>query len=108
MKKTIFIIFGLLSILSFCSASQKIYIDENELNIVEDAFYMHQGDNVWFKTHTLHRDMSGLFTYENSIVRTSQLEYQRQWKCPYCNRYYAEGKPCTYDKCPSKNKMTKI
>ena len=83
----------------------KMYIDEDDFTTKGDAFHIHIGHNVWLVTSTVHRDKTGLFTYECNINRSLtglQTTYERQWKCPYCYTYWPVGKPCTNKDCPSK------
>lgn len=92
---------------SALNASEKIYIDEEELNTSQDAFHIHIGNNVWIETNTVHRDKTGLYTYENNILsstdkNTQQFGYQKTWKCPYCYNYWPIGTPCQNPSCPSK------
>jgi hypothetical protein len=106
----------LLAVFSICLSCQadfsmkhdKVYIDEDELNLRNDAFHIHIGDNVWIQTNTVHKDMTGLFTFENSIARSLnksfKSEYEKKWKCPYCYQYWPIGKKCQNEYCPSKYK----
>lgn len=97
---------------AFCNASsfpspEKIYIDAEDFqsNIEGDEFYLHVGENVWFVTHTLHRDSSGMFAYDYYIKRSlkeGKREYERKWKCPYCYNYWPIGTPCQKADCPSR------
>ena len=89
-----------------CFAIERIYIDEEEMKIKQGAFYLHQGGNVWIHTHTVHRDDSGLYTFDHHIARdeAKHTEYQKQWKCPYCHCYWPMNSPCKNAKCPSKFK----
>lgn len=99
----------------FCQAygdiygfDEKIYIDETEMTATEEAFYLHQGDNIWFCTHTVHKDKMGTYTHRSAISCTDGsnivTDYQKTWKCPYCYRYYPVGKPCDNKDCPSRYK----
>lgn len=88
-------------------AFDKVYIDEEELNMDEDAFYFHVGGNVWIHTDTVHRDKTGLFTFNCSISKPNMArpsDYERRWKCPYCYSYWPIGTPCQNKDCPSKYK----
>jgi hypothetical protein len=82
----------------------KLFINEDELCMDENAFHIHVGGNVWLETSTIHRDILGLYTYENSIKTTSDGGYEKHWRCPYCNTYCPWGQPCTNPNCPSKFK----
>ena len=85
-----------------------MYIDDEELKAGDEAFYIHVGNNVWLETNTLHRDGTGLFTYEYNVCRypgiENKMEYVKKWKCPYCYRMYPVGKACDNKECPSKYK----
>lgn len=93
---------------STLNAAEKIYIDQDEFKHGEDAFYIHLGNNVWVHTDCVHRDATGLFTYECSMAKTlmpgMQCAYQKTWKCPYCYSYWPIGTPCQNADCPSKYK----
>lgn len=84
----------------------RIYIDDEEIESSEDSFYIHMGYNVWLNTNTIHRDISGLYTYERSILKCStagiRLEYEKKWKCPYCFHYWPIGTACQNKDCPSR------
>jgi hypothetical protein len=107
---------ALIAILSFSSLSafhipekahsEKIYIDEEEFDTKGDSFYIHTGHNVWLQTHTVHRDKTGLYTFESNINRSTdvKMEYEKKWKCPYCYMYWPVGKACANKECPSKYK----
>ena|SRR3990167_4247237 len=88
----------------------KMYIDGDtfQANINADEFYIHVGHNVWFVTHTINRDASGLFAYQSNLSKCvtdgHQIEYERKWKCPYCFHYWPIGRPCGNPECPSKYK----
>ncbi len=103
MKKFIFLSLMLFSSLSAVTPS-RMYIDEDEFTSQGDAFHIHMGGNVWIMTNTLHRDRSGIFTYEDSLNLVNQGTFQKQWKCPYCFQYWDIGRPCGNKDCPSKYK----
>ncbi len=87
--------------------NDKVYIDEDDLTTKSDSFHIHIGDNVWIETNTVHRDHTGLFTYECSIVKSLKgfsTGYEKKWKCPYCYQYWPIGKKCQNEYCPSKYK----
>lgn len=88
------------------TASERMYIDENELDSTENCFHIHMGDNFWIETQTIHRDDSGLYTLEKNIIRNKNKssDYERKWKCPYCNRYWKVGQACQNEECPSRYK----
>jgi len=110
--------FGLLSIFSLSTLStisafqpsnlEKMHIDMDEFKIEDmgDNFYIHVGENVWLITNSVHKDSTGLFTYECNLKRSTdyKFEYEKKWKCPYCYRYWPLGKSCGNPDCPSKYK----
>ena len=87
---------------------EKIYIDADELNTQEDVFRIHIGNNIWIETQIVHRDITGLYTFSNSIINGTsnsvQADYKKTWKCPYCYRFWPVGTPCQNPECPSKYK----
>lgn len=91
-----------------CSSvnAQRIYISDEDLECSHDRFRIHRGNNMWIETETIHRDETGLYTLENSIIldQGKQGEYQQRWKCPYCYQYWPIGKACQNKDCPSKYK----
>ncbi len=89
------------------SASEKIYIDDDQLEHKHDCFHIHQGGNLWLETKTVHRDSTGLFAFEGSLLRSKNLrsEYKKTWKCPYCFQYWPIGTPCKNQDCPSRYKF---
>jgi hypothetical protein len=80
-----------------------MYVDGNDLKEEEGSFRIHIGGNVWVQTNTMHRDCTGLYTYESEIKMLNG-EYQRTWKCPYCHLHWPIGKSCKNKDCPSKYK----
>lgn len=104
----------LLGVCCIGNASDKVYIDEDELKHGQDAFYVHMGHNVWIHTDCVHRDERGLFTYECNISRSAkglpgfECAYEKRWKCPYCYNYWPIGTPCQNSECPSKYKAMKL
>lgn len=106
LKKMMFLSF--IAVASFACANQKIYIDSSELCTEHEKFRIHIGHNVWLETDTLHRDASGLYTFESSIQHSLggeiKAEYQKTWKCPYCYQYWPIGTACQNKDCPSKYK----
>lgn len=88
------------------TSSGKVYIDVDAFSASTegDEFYIHMGNNIWLTTHTIHRDATGMFAYENNLVKRSSLkgmDYDKKWKCPYCYQYWPIGKPCGNPECPS-------
>jgi hypothetical protein len=88
------------------SASEKIYIDEDQLDHKEDCFHIHIGGNVWLETEIIHRDKTGMYTFDSRLLRSKKLatEYKKTWKCPYCYQYWPIGTACKNPECPSKYK----
>ena len=89
----------LIAMTLYLDASSKIYIDSIDANPIENAFMIHQGHNEWISVTTLHKDLSGLYAYEDDIINA---EYQKSWKCPYCYQYWPIGTACQNAACPSK------
>lgn len=107
LKKLIIISAVFLSSWCHVHASERMYIDIDNLDYSKDYFHIQVGNNVWIQTDTVHRDETGLYTYESNIARTMlskglTAEYQKTWKCPYCYNYWPVGKPCGNSDCPSK------
>lgn len=99
MKKLVFLSLMLLTVLS---ATDKIYLDESELDFIQGKVRFHQGNNVWLESLALRADKTGIFTLEQDIVKTPQSAYERSWKCPYCYRHWPIGQRCQNPDCPSK------
>ncbi len=84
---------------------ERIYFDPDDFPLGEESFHIHVGENTWIETTTVHRDMTGFFTYSADVFCVpGSLAYQKQWKCPYCNRYWPMGQPCRNEDCPSRFK----
>lgn len=104
MKKLI----ALLLICGSCNAAElpeKIYINEDEFKSEQNSFYVHLGHNEWISTNCVHRDETGLFTYDCHVAKTirgRECSYQKTWKCPYCYQHWPIGTPCQNKYCPSK------
>lgn len=100
----------LMFILALCAstigAEEKIYLDYDEVDCSShDAFYIHQGNNVWEKTDTILRDEQGTFTFDVNLNRSRErpnVVAQQYWKCPYCYQYWPRGEPCKNKDCPSR------
>lgn len=83
--------------------SERVYFDPDDFPMGEETFHIHTGGNEWIQTSTVHRDVTGFFTYTADIYCIpGSLAYQKQWKCPYCNRYWPIGQPCGNAECPSR------
>ena len=86
-------------------ASDRIYIDEHEVDKSGHCFHVHTGGNIWYETETLNRDTSGLYVFERNLIKDKKsTAYERKWKCPYCFMYWKIGEPCQNPDCPSKYK----
>ena len=98
-------ILSLILCIASLSASEKIYFDDESLEHKHDCFHIHQGNNVWLETKTVHRDSTGLYAFETGLIRSKpSLEYKKTWKCPYCYTYWPIGSPCKNSECPSRFK----
>ena len=88
----------LLSLISTTSisASSQIYIDSDDLEISEDVFYIHQGENLYRQTNSVYTDKHGLYYIDDKLPK------EQKWKCPYCHRYWPVGQKCQNAQCPSK------
>jgi hypothetical protein len=80
------------------SASSQIYIDSADLDIREDTFFIHTGENMWVETHSVYTDDHGLYYVENKKAK----QMVKKWKCPYCFSYWPVGQRCQNAQCPSK------
>lgn len=85
----------------------KIYIAENDFSSDGDSFHVHIGGNQWLVTNTVHRDETGLYTYEASVKKSKNGKnnnsgYERKWKCPYCFSMWPMDSACQNSDCPSK------
>lgn len=85
----------------------KLYLDDEEFSasVPGDSFHVHIGNNVWLVTNTVHRDKTGLYTYEHDIIKNvlnNKISYEKSWKCPYCYQYWPVGKPCQNEECASR------
>lgn len=99
---------------SFCHAGvyyseDKVYLDADtfQANTKGDEFHIHLGNNVWISTNVVNRDSTGMFTYQRSVRTTyngTNVEYEKNWKCPYCYNYWPIGTACQKVDCPSKYK----
>ncbi len=105
MKKFSLLCLMILATMSPINATEKIYIDKDEMKTSQDAFHIHLGNNVWIETNTVHRDITGFYTFEGNLAKGAYKgEYKKTWKCPYCYNYWPIGTPCQNKDCPSKYK----
>ena len=96
---------GCLLSISPVVASNKMYIDLEELYTSGDQLHIHMGHNVWIQTKTLCRDKQGGYALKKDIVLGSldkRFEYEKHWKCPYCFHHWPWGTQCQNPECPSK------
>lgn len=109
-KKITLLISFFLVISCIIGASEKLYIDSDELDTHACGMFIHVGHNVWLETKSIHSDERGIFTLESDIVRleaatkciSGHNAYTQQWKCPYCYNYWPIGQACQNANCPSK------
>jgi hypothetical protein len=80
------------------SASSQIYIDSADLDIREDTFFIHTGENFWVETHSVYTDDNGLYYIQDK--KSKQMV--KKWKCPYCHHMWPVGQRCQNAQCPSK------
>jgi hypothetical protein len=89
------------------NAEDRIYLNGDDIDHRQDCFRIHVGHNVWLETETVHRDESGLYTFEHSLSKSAKGAiggYKKSWKCPYCFHYWPIGTACQNKECPSKYK----
>lgn len=83
--------------------TERIYFDPDDFPMGEESFHIHVGGNEWIQTTTVHRDITGFFTYSVDVYCVpGSVAYERHWKCPYCNLYWPWGSPCGNAQCPGK------
>lgn len=111
LKRLIVLCFVMLAYVSGAEAgflnNDKMYVDQKDVCSKQSTFRIHIGGNEWILTKTMHRDETGLFTFENEILKDHNgliMGYEKQWRCPYCYNYWPLGKPCGNEFCPSKYK----
>lgn len=87
---------------------QRVYMDDSEIEMQDDAFHVHIGNNVWLVTESVENGTSDMNTREfnisKSISNSNEMAYQKCWKCPYCHNYWPIGKACQNPNCASKYK----
>jgi hypothetical protein len=94
MKKLLFLCLCVANL----GASDQIYIDSADLDIREDSFFVHKGENIWIETQSVYTDDHGLYYVENKKPK----QMVKKWKCPYCFNYWPIGEKCKNAQCPSK------
>jgi hypothetical protein len=83
--------------------AERIYFDSDDVPMDQDGFHIRIGANEWLKSDTIHRDVTGFFTFENDVMRSGDsLAYEKHWQCPYCHLFWPENSPCQNPKCPSR------
>ncbi len=83
--------------------SIKMYFDVQDMPVDDEAFHIRTGANEWLLTNSVHRDLSGFYSYESDILRkTDSMEYQKHWQCPYCHIFWPENVACQNPRCPSR------
>jgi hypothetical protein len=106
MNKIFLILMVFITCIMSINASEKMYLDEEEVRASIDAFYIHTGGNMWLETKSINRDERGLFTYKHDIsvegMKGSKMSYKEKWKCPYCHGWWPKGQKCQDPECPSK------
>lgn len=79
-----------------------------ELDINQEKFLIHIGNNTWIETDSIFKDYTGTYTLECNILKSCKdsptMEYKRTWKCPYCHQNWPIGIKCQNEECPSKYK----
>ncbi len=98
----------LLCLLSFSSVychADKLYIHPKSIDKRDDTFHIHTGHNVWIKTSSVDCDKKGFYTLKSDIKIGSwenRMQYEKEWKCPYCHHYWPWGTSCKNEECPSR------
>lgn len=83
----------------------KTYFDAEHMPMGDEAFHIRIGNNEWILTKSVHRDMSGFYTYDSDVQRIGDsVKYEKRWQCPYCHLFCKWGYPCRDVNCPSKFK----
>jgi hypothetical protein len=89
-------------LLTSAHASNKLYIDAEDLDSSNGIFQIHLGHNHWIQTNNVCGDATGIYTHQENIITTTNGEIKKMWKCPYCYLYWPVGTPCQNPDCPSK------
>lgn len=92
--------------ISSLSATDKLYLDKQDMDTSQDQFYIHVGNNEWIQSTALYSDETGMYTLDCHIIKSlgNKKSYASSWKCPYCYRYWPIGKSCENKDCPSRYK----
>lgn len=88
---------------------ERLYVDMDSVSTFENTFHIHQGNNIWIETNSIHNDGTGFYTYYSEIKHDDDdlnEEFAKFWKCPYCFYVWPQDVfPCQNSECPSvKNK----
>ena len=100
-----FLFLTFLGIFSILQADQRVYIDIDAIDTFENAFHIHEGNNIWIETKAIHNDETGFYTFESEIKHDDKLkkEFAKSWKCPYCYHMWPNDVfPCQNLDCPSR------
>ena len=81
----------------FCQA--KLYFNSNDLELADNVIYIHLNNNL-IETNVVRTDQQGFFIHENDIINY-EVEREKKWKCPYCNRWWRIGEKCQNPDCPT-------
>ena len=93
-----------LTCISSLNASDKIYVEDKFFKTSQDIYYIHEGNNVWIESNSIHRDISGYYIHQHAITTNKQGQHEKKWKCPYCYKYWPLGTACKNPSCPSRYK----
>jgi hypothetical protein len=75
----------------------KVYFDSSDLEITDDVIYIHV-DDILIEANTIRIDQQGLHIFGNDIIN---CRMGKDWKCPYCNRWWPIGQKCQNRECPT-------
>ncbi len=99
--------FILVMMTSSCAqASQDvIFFDIDQMTTQGTSFYLPMDGNEWLESRAIHSGTYGFFAYSYEITTLpGSASFAKEWKCPYCNRFWPWGTPCQNANCPSKFK----
>lgn len=75
----------------------KLYFDSTDLVISDNIIYVYLEGNL-IETSVIRADQQGLYVFESDITDCS-LGGPKEWKCPYCNRWWPMGQKCQNKDC---------
>ena len=81
------------------SYQAKLYFDSNDLEISDNIIYIHFENNL-VETNVIRTDQQGFYIFENDITSYSTAR-EKEWKCPYCYRWWPIGEKCKNPDCPT-------